>query len=163
MNDADASGAPARAPETPETAAAAEAYAQMRKRRIGRLKHALIEARKVDADDWAEIVELSERTGLPTDVVEQEKDAILARLAEDAFMAEIDIEELHDDYPATAEFLSNFDNTRFAHRDIERLKNLEKGLAEGAQSLDLDNPNFTEERFARFLTSRPDILARFAL
>ncbi len=142
--------------------AAAEAYADLRNRRIGRLKHALMEARKVDADDWAEIVSISEETGLSIDTVELEKDLIKERLAEKKYMAEFDLDELHDDYPATAEFLSDFNNTRFAHRDLDGLKKLEKGLAEGNSSPELETLGFAEQRFDKFVKSRPDIMARFA-
>jgi len=144
-----------------EQAAAAQAYADLRNRRIGRLKHALMEARKVDADDWAEIVSISEETGLSIDTVELEKDLIMERLAEKKYMAGFDLDELHDDYPATAEFLSDFNNTRFAHRDLDGLKKLEKGLAEGGSPPDSENLNFAEQRFDRFVKSRPDIMARF--
>lgn len=147
--------------ETTEMNEVAEAYANMRRRRIGRLKIALTEARRVDADEWAEIITLSEEIGLSIDVVELEKDLIKQRLDEQGFLAQFDLEELHDDYPATAEFLSDFYNTRYAHRDIERLKNLEKGLAEGRQLADIDNLNFAEQRFYWFVNSRPDIMARF--
>lgn len=73
--------------ETTEMNEVAEAYANMRRRRIGRLKIALTEARRVDADEWAEIITLSEETGLSIDVVELEKDLIKQRLDEQGFWA----------------------------------------------------------------------------
>jgi predicted nucleotidyltransferase len=85
------------------------------------LRSNLSEAIKIDANQHAKQLQLSEETGVPAFAVDES--------VEQGFkLDQVDVNSITERSPNTAEYLSNFDNSVIAQDDIEVMQAIEEGL-----------------------------------
>lgn len=108
--------------DTPAAAGSDNPYVSLIDQERVAVKESLRQAQPVAPDAFAKSFDLSAITGIPVDVVDRNREQVESDYTSNKYL------RLLDDSPATRSFLSNPDNAKVAHDDVENLSLVERGL-----------------------------------